>query len=620
MQKKRMAGVLMPLFSLRRENDHGIGDLCALREWVDWAADHGVSFLQLLPVNALGSEPSPSPYSAISSVALEPLYLSLEPWALPGMSERIIFPPEDLPPLMFPAGPDLVDYSRVRLWKKSVLHQAWRAFSSEEEYRMLRPHFRQWALEQGDWLNDFACFSVASHLFGTSDWWKWPEQDPNRVRLIAGEYRDRLDYEKWLQWLCYYQWKLLRAYAELRGVALMGDMPIGVSMASSDVFFERRNFDMEWSGGAPAEGDFADDPFTGKWGQNWGVPLYRWDEMEKDGFRWWKRRVRRMAEIFSICRIDHILGFYRIYAFPWKPEDNPVYLHLTPDEAAARCGGRRPGFKPCPDDAPQNRRSNLTHGDRLLRVLLEAVPGMRMVGEDLGCVPDYVRPDMSMLRIAGFKIPHWEIEEGRIIPGSRYNPCSFAVYTTHDFAPFMESWNEWWQGVRAWLDVRERAEELEERKRNELKNKYEDCRRVLLWFADYCGMQQEKVMSPWTDGVKDKLYRALFSSRSNYTSLMWTELFDEARRLNIPGTVGGCNWRPRMPFTAREAGKLHQSAWLRELIETSGRAPMPSLSREEALGQIKIPDALRIGRRFFSSPAEYARELGKTKYELLKQP
>ena len=89
MDEKRLAGVVLPLFSLRRNNDHGIGDLTALRQWIDWAADAHVGFLQLLPVNALGRDENPSPYSAISSVALEPLYLSLEPWTIPGLEERV---------------------------------------------------------------------------------------------------------------------------------------------------------------------------------------------------------------------------------------------------------------------------------------------------------------------------------------------------------------------------------------------------------------------------------------------------------------------------------------------------------------------------------------------------
>ena len=105
------------------------------------------------------------------------------------------------------------------------------------------------------------------------------------------------------------------------------------------------------------------------------------------------RRIRKLTEVFSMYRIDHVLGFYRIYAFPWMPDRNPEFLPLSEDEAAARCGGRRPGFRPHGDWTEDERRDNLSRGDYLLRQLLKAAPGVRVVGEDLGCVPDYVRPD-----------------------------------------------------------------------------------------------------------------------------------------------------------------------------------------------------------------------------------
>ena len=164
----------------------------------------------------------------------------------------------------------------------------------------------------------------------------------------------------------------------------MGDIPIGVSLSSADVFFERHLFDTEWCGGAPAEGSYAEDPFTAKWGQNWGIPLYRWDVMAQDNFSWWRRRVKYCTKIFSMYRIDHILGFYRIYSFPWKPTENGVFLPLSPDQAAQRTGGRMPGFKPRGDDNAADRNMNLADGDLYLRLLLSAAPGVSVVGEDLG--------------------------------------------------------------------------------------------------------------------------------------------------------------------------------------------------------------------------------------------
>ena len=558
----------MPLFSLRREPDAGIGDLMALESWIDWAAEHGVGFLQLLPVNAVGEDDSPSPYSAISSVALEPLYLSLE--RVPGMPESLPPYPHGLPPRHLPGGENLVDYARVREYKNHLLREAWKRFSDEEAYAPLRADFAAWVEHERDWLENYADFRVLSLAFGTTAWWTWPVQDRDMARSSLAHNpaaAEQKRYQQWLQWLCVREWAMVRRHADARGVLLMGDVPIGISVASADVFFERHLFDMEWSGGAPAEGNFAEDPFTAKWGQNWGIPLYRWDVMQGDGMAWWTRRIRKLAEVFRMYRVDHILGFYRIYAFPWMPDRNREFLNLSPDEAAARCGGRRPGFRPRPDDTADNRRANLMEGDALLSAILRATPGQLVIGEDLGCVPDYVRPDLSRLRIAGFKIPHWEIDaHERIIKGHTYNPCSFATYATHDFPPLCNDWNEWYSHVKAGRTAAFDTSLPEDELRRILRTA-KDCGRVLCWLGDYAGLSRKESLMPWSPAIKDALYRALFSCRSRYAALMWTELFDHPVRLNTPGTVGGANWAPRMPFTAEQAATMPQSEWIKTLSE-----------------------------------------------------
>ena len=567
-----MTGVLMPLFSMRREGDAGIGDLAALEEWIHWAAEHRVGFLQLLPINAVGDDDAPSPYSAISSVALEPLYLTLE--NVPGMELPLPPYPEDLPSRQLPGGTDYVDYARVHMYKRHHLKRAFARFDAEPEFAALRTQFDAWCMEQGSWLQDFAVFRVLTIAFGTTAWWQWPVQDTDVARFIVESTEDarrQKRYQQWLQWLCAQQWAQVRAVADTCGVYLMGDVPIGISVASADVYFERYLFDMNWSGGAPAEGNFAEDPFTAKWGQNWGIPLYRWDVMEQDGFAWWSRRIRKLAEVFKMYRIDHVLGFYRIYAFPWMPDRNPEFLNLTADEAAARCDGRRPGFRPRPDWTAEDRRANLMQGDHLLQQLLKAAPGQLVIGEDLGCVPDYVRPDLSRLRIAGFKIPHWEIDaHQQICSGKSYNPCSFATYATHDFPPICNDWNDWYAHVKAGDDALQDIT-LSPAALREKRGVAQDCARVLRWLGDYAGLSPQQALVPWGQGIKDALFRALLSSRSAYAALMWTELFDIPVRLNTPGTEGGTNWRPRMPFTAAQAAGMPQSQWLAALSEETQR-------------------------------------------------
>ena len=124
----------------------------------------------------------------------------------------------------------------------------------------------------------------------------------------------------------------------------MGDIPFGVSYYSADVFARPNEFALDWSGGAPPEPYFKDDQFTQKWGQNWGIPLYRWNVMRTNNFAWWRERVRGVRNFFHVFRIDHVLGFYRIYAFPWRPLRNKEFLSLSWDEMLQRTGGKAPHF------------------------------------------------------------------------------------------------------------------------------------------------------------------------------------------------------------------------------------------------------------------------------------
>src|SRR5262249_45691477 len=146
----------------------------------------------------------------------------------------------------------------------------------------------------------------------------------------------------------------------------------GVSPYSADVWANREIFDLQWSGGAPPEASFKPDPFTAKWGQNWGVPLYHWNEHRKTDYSWWRQRVKQVGRIFHLFRIDHVLGFYRVYAFPWPARRNNEFVHLNEAQAAKKTGGLLPRFFPGPDDSEQQQKRNLRLGDELLRVVKQA--------------------------------------------------------------------------------------------------------------------------------------------------------------------------------------------------------------------------------------------------------
>ncbi|MGE9268925.1 MAG: 4-alpha-glucanotransferase, partial [Verrucomicrobiales bacterium] len=253
----------------------------------------------------------------------------------------------------------------------------------------------------------------------------------------------------------------------------------------------------------------------------------------------------------------------------WRPTRNAEFLPLSAAEARERTGDRLPGFRPRPDDTKENRAANLADGDGYLRAVQEAAGESVVIGEDLGEVPDYVRPHLEKRGIAGFKVCHWEYEldeddaeaEPQLIPGSAYAECSFATYATHDHPPLAAMWEEF----------REKALSADEDERLE----GEKNLRLLGEFAGISPLADQS-WPGYTPELRDKLLRALFACRSRYAALMITDIYGLPERFNTPGTVGGTNWRVRLPFTIREMRERPDlraaGASLAAMIRESGRA------------------------------------------------
>ena len=543
--RSRTAGILLPAFSPRREGDLGIGDTLAMREWIDWAAEHGVGFLELLPINETGADNSP--YSAISSVALEPLYLAMEPELVPGLEEK------DLAAARAAISKALqkrrVDYPAVRRAKRKLLRAAWHRVEAAAKADSEFAAFRR---EEAVWLDEYVVFRWLMARSGNREAWDlWPKaySTPEAAREFVASERKRnaefvdseLMFHAWVQWLCFRQWREVRAYADQRGVKLMGDMPIGISHDSHDVFFRPGEFDLNWFGGAPPEHMFKHDRFIQQWGQNWGIPLYRWDEMEKNGWDWWRRRVEKLTEIFHIFRIDHVLGFYRIYAFPWHPRRNGEFLDLSPDQARELTGGPLPGWAPRPDDTPENKAANRADGDKRLRMILEAAGEAEVVAEDLGCVPDYVRPHLASLDIAGFRLPHWEVKpDGHVVPPAELDECAFATYATHDHDTIAAMWDGFRTNATGQVDGLPREA-------------VDGARFNLRLLSEFAGLPQPADASRWpryTNKIKWPLLDALHASRPRYAATMITDVFGMRKPFNRPGTVSPENWSLRLPWPA----------------------------------------------------------------------
>src|SRR5215813_1724864 len=447
--EKKIAGILVPLFALRRENDLGIGDLGALQEFIDWIAEIGFTLVQLLPINETGADNSP--YNAISSVAIEPTTLRLAPGSPDDLTREDFegtLAKVELPSLRR----GRVNYRQIKELKQRILKKAFANFLARADEKR-QSEFKRFCSEQSSWLPDYALFRVLIEENNDSAAWdRWPSQHQStesaRSWILSlphdkqATLARRGDFFCYVQWIADQQWRNIKAHAEQRRVALIGDIPFGVSYYSADVFSRRNEFMLDWFGGAPPEPVFKDDPFTQKWGQNWGIPLYRWSAMRASNLQWWRERVRATRRIFHLFRIDHVMGFYRIYAFPWAPHSNKEFLPLDQHQMLERTGGSAPHFAPRDDDTPENREANKREGEEYLRVVLEEAGAARVAGEDLGVVPEYVRPNLRYLGIAGFKIPQWETRDGMIIPGDMYDRLSVATYATHDHKPIRALWNE----------------------------------------------------------------------------------------------------------------------------------------------------------------------------------
>jgi 4-alpha-glucanotransferase len=559
--EKKIAGVLAPLFALRRENDLGIGDLAALREFIDWTADAGFKVVQLLPINETGGDNSP--YNAISAVAIEPTTLELAPGTpvdLSGDDFRAVINDFNLEKLH--RGP--VKYPQVKKLKRRLLEAAFLNFGRTAAGDR-RANFHAFVQQESAWLEDYTFFRALMEENGGSEAWDqwrpehqtierariWMRRLP-RTRQVA--FGDRQVFFSYVQWIAHRQWRETRAYAAQRGVALMGDIPFGVSYYSADVFTRPTEFSLDWCGGAPPEPYFKDDEFTVKWGQNWGIPLYNWERMRANDLTWWRQRVRGVRQIFDIFRIDHVLGFYRIYAFPWRPRRNKEFLPLDRNQMLEKTSGRAPHFAPRDDSTPENCQANLREGEEYLQTVLQESDNTRVVGEDLGTVPDYVRPHLRSLGIAGFKIPQWEAPHGRVVPGSDYERLSVATYATHDHKPIRALWEE--------------AVEQETPTSNQARA---DLNRI----AEFAGFNPHGHAVDFEKHFYPAMMRALFQSNAWIAVLMLTDLLGRKYRFNVPGTAASSNWVRRMQ---RSISQLRSSRTeqrrmrlIRELLEKSSR-------------------------------------------------
>ena len=303
------AGTAIPVFSIRTEEDFGVGDFEDIKKMADWCAMTGQNILQVLPVNdtmkSLTWKDS-YPYSANSSFALHPMFLRLEKVGkLKNSSKREYFEKlrQELNAL-----PE-IDYERVNNAKQEYLKEIFEENGAEI---LKSDDYKTFVKENEEWLLPYSAWCVLRDLYKSpnpKDWGKYAEYDDTLIAELKKVHEKEISYNYYLQYHLDRQLRDARNYAHSKGVVLKGDIPIGVGRDSVDAWQKSRLFNMDCQAGAPPD-DFS------VLGQNWGFPTYNWEEMAKDGFAWWSNRFRKMADFFDAYRIDHILGFFRIWQIP----------------------------------------------------------------------------------------------------------------------------------------------------------------------------------------------------------------------------------------------------------------------------------------------------------------
>lgn len=484
----RGAGVAIPVFSLRSTESFGVGEFHDLRLMVDWAAATGQSIIQILPINdttMTRTWQDSYPYNANSTFALHPQFLHLP--AVGTLKDKAKQEAFDKLGKELNALPQ-IDYERVNNAKEEFLHAI---FEEQGSKTLASKEFKAFLAANEQWLRPYAVFCALRDEKGTPDfstWGTWAKYTKAKAAKYEKEHPMEVAYNYFVQYHLSRQLRDARDYAHSKGVVLKGDIPIGISRTSVDAWVYPELFNMDSSAGAPPD-DFS------VMGQNWGFPTYNWAKMAEDGYAWWKARFMKMAEYFDAYRIDHILGFFRIWEIPLNAVNallgrfNPA-LPYSCDELSAYGfhfdGGWHVGdieqtdnvlfvedklergkyhprisaqstdcYRWLSDDQKDayNRLYNdffyRRHNDfwkqealRKLPPLIEST-GMLVCGEDLGMIPDCVPSVMASEQILALEIQRMP-KDPKVEFGSTYDYPYLSVCTTgtHDMNPLRAWWEE----------------------------------------------------------------------------------------------------------------------------------------------------------------------------------
>jgi 4-alpha-glucanotransferase len=392
---QRSAGVLMHLSSL--PGRFGVGD-CGPEAFafIDFLKQAGQSWWQMLPLGPMGV--GHSPYQTFSAFAASALWISPD-----GLRKEGWLTAGDL--AGYPAFPKRrTDYAGVSREKHRLLGLAFVRFLAGK----LPKAFRDFEEEHADWLEDYALFTSLQQLQGRVSWTTWPDmlrrREKHAVDQVRVQLRDKVAFQKFIQFLFFRQWRALRSYAHEHGVGLIGDVPLFISHDSADVWAHRELFELQGKGEPRVVAGVPPDAFS-KTGQRWGNPVYNWAAHKAEGYAWWIKRFERLFELFDVLRLDHFIGFHR-------------YWEIPAQEKTALQGQYQQG-----------------PGADFFRAVLAALPHASFIAEDLGIVvpevtalrEEFHLPGMSVLQFAFSGDP----SKNPYLP-SKLKPDTVVYTGTHD--------------------------------------------------------------------------------------------------------------------------------------------------------------------------------------------
>ena len=460
------AGTVIPIFSLRSEGSFGVGDFGDLKRMIDWADKTGQRIIQVLPINDTNMTHTwqdSYPYNSISIYALHPQYTDFR--QLPKLKDaeakkKYETIRQELNSL------SQIDYERMFEAKLSYLHEL---FAQEWKTVSRRASYKQFFESNKHWLEPYAAFCYYRDIYGTATFSEWPSKLPKPEKAV-------IDFWYFVQYNLDQQMRSAHEYARAHRIVLKGDIPIGISRDGVEAWVEPKYFNLNGQAGAPP------DPFSAD-GQNWGFPTYNWDAMLADGCQWWVRRFRKMAEYFDAYRIDHVLGFFRIWEIPmphksglmgqFSPalglsreeiEAYGVYDHMElflvdhkrSDRWHPRIAvqfnedytrldeGTKSNFNRLYNDYFYRRNNQFWYTEAMKKLpRLTQATRMLVCAEDLGMVPDCVPWVMNELRILSLEIQSMPKDPQVRFGKLSHNPYrSVDTISTHDMATLRQWWDE----------------------------------------------------------------------------------------------------------------------------------------------------------------------------------